>query len=40
VFIFAVRHGADAGRVCATILVTTALAFATLSLLLFFFLPP
>lgn len=33
VFIFAVRHGADAGRVSAAILLSTALAFATLSAL-------
>ena len=34
VFIFAVRHGADAGRVSAAILLSTTLAFATLSALL------
>lgn len=39
VFIFAVRHKADAGRVSATILLTTALSFVTLSLLLYFLLP-
>ena len=31
VFIFAIRYEADAGRVSATILITTALAFATFS---------
>ncbi|HYC38213.1 MAG TPA: AEC family transporter [Usitatibacter sp.] len=36
VFIFAVRYGADAGRVSATILITTALAFATFSALVWF----
>jgi predicted permease len=35
VFIFAVRYEADAGRISATILLTTALAFVSLSLLLF-----
>jgi malonate transporter len=39
VFMFAVRYDADAGRVSATILLTTALAFVTLSLLLFFLRP-
>jgi hypothetical protein len=39
VFIFAVRHHADAGRISATILLTTALAFVSLSLLLSFLLP-
>lgn len=34
VFIFAVRYGADAGRISATILLTTALAFVTLSALI------
>ncbi|HRE13597.1 MAG TPA: AEC family transporter, partial [Usitatibacteraceae bacterium] len=33
VFIFAQDHRADAGRIAATILVTTALAFLTFSLL-------
>jgi predicted permease len=33
VFIFAIRYEADAGRVSATILLTTALAFATFSVL-------
>jgi predicted permease len=33
VFIFAQRHEADAGRVAAVILVTTALAFVTFSAL-------
>jgi predicted permease len=33
VFIFAVRYEADAGRVSATILLTTALAFVTFSAL-------
>jgi hypothetical protein len=31
VFIFATRYEADAGRISATILLTTALAFATFS---------
>ena len=31
VFIFAVRYEADAGRISATILLTTALAFLTFS---------
>jgi predicted permease len=39
VFIFAVRYKADAGRISATILLTTALAFVSLSLLLFFLVP-
>jgi malonate transporter and related proteins len=33
VFIFAVRYEADAGRISATILLTTALAFASFSAL-------
>ena len=31
IFIFATRYGADAGRISATILLTTALAFASFS---------
>ena len=31
VFIFAVRYGADAGKISATILISTALAFVTFS---------
>ena len=34
VFIFAIRYEADAGRISATILLTTAIAFATFSALL------
>lgn len=36
VFIFAIRYEADAGRISATILLTTALAFATFSALVWF----